>query len=744
MIYKTIFYSLFSLSSKGALQYTPTRKNPPMAYLLCFLGLFLLSSTSLTAQSAAKIKRQADQLFEAKNYEKSLEEYYKIQEKYGEDGLVNYNMGIAFFETYAYTKSINFLQKHLKFSKKAEPLANYYLARAYHLQDSFLTAAQYYKQHLRTLEEDAPQRPIFKRLILQCLHGPKIQQINSKAIVTGLGNTINSPADDYRVCLNPLLPNSIFFSSKRPLHQQKTETNIYIANQEQGTFLQALPLQARYNTPLSETLLAFFDNGYQLLLLKELSDGSSRVFKDNFDEDSVEVLLPFSNELASTTWDSEHFFVHDSAVIFASTRPGGFGGSDLYYAVREGGIWQTPVNLGSAINSSEDETGPFLATDGLHLFFNSNRAAGMGGHDIYKSFFNKQTQQFSPAENMGIPINSSGDDKDFILQDDLQRGYLTSNRVGGQGGLDLYAVYFRTALMINASHAYSFIEVLEQPPLIVSADPNVAPISNNNPTDRPAATGAAENYSLAPIYYEANTGQIKGSRNTLLHLEKLLKKYPQLQVILSAHSNQEGDASTDLYLTVKQAEVVAQQLIAKGIQPQQLLLRGCSQNYPLASPKNFDGSENPLAKTINQRINITLYHQEQLPANVKVDRIEPNINAVMQSQKAARYQEKLKGLSYKVKLTQSPSIFQHPVLGQHPDITTEKQPQDNAVTYLVGLENTFVDIKYTYNKLLEKGFDKVEIVAYIDGWPITEAEAQVLFTTYPDLSAFLEYRATAN
>lgn len=716
MIYKTLFYSLSFL--------------------------FLLSSTSLTAQSAAKIKRQADQLFEDKNYEKSLEEYYKIQEKYGKDGLVNYNMGIAFFETYAYTKSIHFLQKHLEFSKKAEPLANYYLARAYHLQDSFLTAAQYYKQHLKTLEEDAPQRPIFKRLILQCLHGPKIQQINSRAIVTGLGNAINSPADDYRVCLNPLLPNSIFFSSKRPLYQQKTETNIYRANQEQGTFLQALPLQARYNTPLSETLLAFFDNGYQLLLLKELSDGSSRVFKDNFDEDSVEVLLPFSNELASTTWDSEHFFVHDSAVIFASTRPGGFGGSDLYYAIREGGIWQTPVNLGSVINSSEDETGPFLAADGLHLFFNSNRAAGMGGHDIYKAFFNKQTQQFLPAENMGIPINSSGDDKDFILQDDLQRGYLTSNRAGGQGGLDLYAVYFRTALMINAAHTYSFIEVLEQPPLIVSAD--IAPISNNNPTDRPAATGAAENYSLAPIYYEAHTGQIKGSRNTLLNLEKLLKKYPQLQVILSAHSNQEGDASTDLYLTVKQAEIVAQQLIDKGIQPQQLLLRGCSQNYPLASPKNFDGSENPLAKTINQRINLTLYHQEKLPANVKVDKIEPNINAVMQSQKAARYQEKLKGLSYKVKLTQSPSIFQHPVLEQHPDITTEKKPQDNAVTYLVGLENTFVDIKYTYNKLLEKGFDKVEIVAYIDGWPITEAEAQVLFTTYPDLSAFLEYRATAN
>lgn len=749
MVYKTTLYSLFS-SYKGlltycrtVLQYSPTIGSF-MSCLLFFGSFSLLPSTPLIAQPAAKIKRQADQLFESKNYEKSLTEYYKIQEKYKDDEGVNYNMGVAFFETYNYNQSILHLKKHLQSTKKANSTANYYLARAYHLQDSFLIAAQYYKQHLRDLEEDAPQRPIFKRLILQCLHGPKIQQINSKAIVTGLGSAINSPADDYRICLNPLLPNSIFFSSKRPLYHQQTETNLYRANQEQGTFLEALPLQTRYNTPLNETLLAFFDNGYQLLLLKELSDGSSRVFKDNFDEDSVEVLLPFSNHLASTAWDSEHFFVHDSAVIFASTRPGGFGGSDLYYAVRKNGSWQTPINLGSAINSSEDETGPFLAADGLQLFFNSNRAAGMGGHDIYKAVFNKNRQQFEPAENMGVPLNSSGDDKDFVLQGDPHKGYLTSNRIGGQGGLDLYAVYFRTALVLDTPSNFSFIDALEQTAMLATRDSLASPIINNDNTSKPTTSGAAENYSLAPIYYDASTGQIKGSRNTLLNLEKLLKKYPQLKVLLSAHSNQEGEASTDLYLTVKQAETVAQQLIDKGIQPHQILLRGCSQNYPLASPKNFDGSNNPLAKTINQRINITLYNQQQLPSNVQVEMIEPNINTIMQSQKAARYQQKLQGLSYKVKLTQSPSIFQHQVLQQHSDITTEKQPKDNAVTYLVGLENTFIDIKYTYNKLLEKGFDKVEIVAYVDGWPITEAEAQVLFTTYPDLSNFLEYRATAN
>lgn len=322
-----------------------------LALLLCLLGYLM----PVTGQSAAKIKRQADQLFEEKRYEESLAEYYKIKEKDKQDASIYYNIGVALFETNDYVNSIKTLHQYRQQTRKALPMAAYYLARANHLQDSFLIAAKYYKQYLRNLEEEAPQRPALKRLILQCVNGPKIQQINSRAIVTGLGTAINSTEDDYRICFNTQHPNSIFFSSKRPLYEDSQGTNLYRANKEQGTFLDARPLQARYNTSSSETLLAFFDEGYQLVLLKELSDGSSTIFKDNFDEDSVEVLLPFSTHLASEAWDSEYFFVNDSMLLFASNRPGGFGGSDLYYAVRKEGIWQVPVNLGNVINGPQDE-----------------------------------------------------------------------------------------------------------------------------------------------------------------------------------------------------------------------------------------------------------------------------------------------------------------------------------------------------------------------------------------------------
>ncbi len=699
------------------------------------LVLFFFSCIAPSlGQSPAKIKRMAEDFFEKEKYQKSLAEYYKIKEKYKEDGGLYYNMGVALFYTQQYAASVQALKQHVQLARRPAPKSAYFLARSYHLQDSFLTAAQHYKQYLRNLEADSPQRPVFKRLILQCINGPKIQQINARAIVTGLGQEINSPYDDYRICINSLLPNSILFSSKRPLYADGSGSNIYRADKEQGTFLAARPLQARYNTPLGETLLTFFDNGYQLLLLKELSNGRTQVFKDNFDEDSVEVLLPFAPNLTALSangeeqqkaWDSEHFFVNDSTVIFASDRAGGFGGTDLYYSTRKGTQWQPAVNLGSQVNSRYDESG-------LHLYFNSNRAAGMGGHDIYETVYNLAQQRFLPAQNMGVPLNSSADDKDFILGSDGSTGYLSSNRIGSLGGLDLYALYFRTPKKAQLSEGTtSFIAQLEYNKLATqdSSKQTVVPIVANTTAPAPV-----EHYSLSPIYYEASTGQLNGSRTTLLNLEEALAKYPQLRVVLSAHSNSKGNAATDLYLTVKQAETVAKRLLDNGVNNQQVLLRGCSQNYPIASAKNFDGSINPMA----------VYNTDQLPENVTIDVVEPNVSAMMQNKAAANYQEKLKGLSYKIKLTESSTIFQHPVLQQHHNITTEKTPVDNYVTYLVGLEKTFVDIKYTYNQLMDKGFSKVEILAYIDGWPITVPEAQVLFKQYPDLEAYLDYRATTN
>ena len=73
-------------------------------------------------------------------------------------------------------------------------------------------------------------------------------------------------------------------------------------------------------------------------------------------------------------------------LFFASDRPGGFGGSDLYYCQWQGDYWNEPVNLGPVINTAGNESYPFVTSSG-DLFFSSDGRHGFGGKDIFFSHF---------------------------------------------------------------------------------------------------------------------------------------------------------------------------------------------------------------------------------------------------------------------------------------------------------------------------------------------------------------------
>lgn len=122
-------------------------------------------------------------------------------------------------------------------------------------------------------------------------------------------------------------------------------------------------------------------------------------------------------------------------LIFASDRPGGFGGIDLYYSTKRSTGWSTPKNMGEAINTVGDEEFPFMSNDGS-LFFSSDWHSGFGGLDVFES--KREGDHWTTPENLGMPVNSSFDDFGFIMNDGL--GYFSSNRPGGKGSDDIYQV----------------------------------------------------------------------------------------------------------------------------------------------------------------------------------------------------------------------------------------------------------------------------------------------------------------
>ncbi len=125
-------------------------------------------------------------------------------------------------------------------------------------------------------------------------------------------------------------------------------------------------------------------------------------------------------------------------LYFASDKPEGYGGSDLYYSEWKNGYWNNPVNLGSIVNTGGNEAYPFVNDSG-ELFYSSDSLPGKGGKDIFYTRY-ADTSWIKPV-NLNAPLNSSDNDFGFIADGMVSHGYFSSDRAGM---LDIYS--FRTVV----------------------------------------------------------------------------------------------------------------------------------------------------------------------------------------------------------------------------------------------------------------------------------------------------------
>ena len=123
-------------------------------------------------------------------------------------------------------------------------------------------------------------------------------------------------------------------------------------------------------------------------------------------------------------------------LYFASNRPGGYGGFDLYVSYFKDNQWTYPENLGPKINSTGNEVTPYF--DGTKLYYSSDYHKGLGGLDVFRSEVH-DGRWINPV-NMGNGINSPEDDFYFIKHPEKSSYYITSNRIGGKGSYDIYNV----------------------------------------------------------------------------------------------------------------------------------------------------------------------------------------------------------------------------------------------------------------------------------------------------------------
>lgn len=136
-------------------------------------------------------------------------------------------------------------------------------------------------------------------------------------------------------------------------------------------------------------------------------------------------------------WNSTPAFSPDgSELYFASNRPGGHGGIDLYKATRlANGDFGNAVNLGPNVNTPGNELFPRMAPDGK-FFFASDGHPGYGKLDLFVAEMGEDGKQ--KITNLGENINSKADDFGIFFTEYPKEGFLSSNREGGAGDDDIY------------------------------------------------------------------------------------------------------------------------------------------------------------------------------------------------------------------------------------------------------------------------------------------------------------------
>lgn len=353
----------------------------------------------------------------------------------------NIMVGDAYRKSNRLVESIPFYQAAIK-EGTPEEAANLYLAQG-------LKVEQKYEEAQRVLDNYVPRA---RDLKVKALAEKEIQNLRKIDDLKDDGSyyrvknlqDINTPNAEYSPVFNR---NFLYFTSNRDVAKIYRATgtpftDIYrVASKGANVNLSTLnaldPIINHVDT--NEGSVAISPDGTSMIFAKGnngKAKGYSEVnlFFTRYRNGKWSEPVPLSINVAES-WDSTPAFSPDGTTLyFSSTRPGGYGGADLYQAkVNRRGRWVDVRNLGPEINSAGDDVFPYVSEDGS-LYFSSDGHAGFGKLDMFRAV--REGGHVS-IENLGKPMNSSADDFG-LYQFNLQKGFFTSNRKGGKGDDDIY------------------------------------------------------------------------------------------------------------------------------------------------------------------------------------------------------------------------------------------------------------------------------------------------------------------
>ena len=474
-----------------------------------------------------------------------------------------------------------------------------------------------------------------------------------------LNKTIDRPYIIHKTSINTInsdfgtsfLNNQVVFASTKKDSElydwnKQPYLDLYVAELDtKGNLLNSKPFSNSINSKLHESNAVFTKDGKTMYFTRNNYING----KKGKDKNKITHLKIYKAELLNGSWSNiielpfnsdnystEHpaLSTDEKQLYFASDMPGSIGSFDLFVVnINDDGTYSSPKNLGATINTKHREQFPFISSAN-NLYFASDGHFGMGGLDIFKSEI--RDNKFSKPLNLSDKINSNLDDFGFIIDEEKETGFFSSNRAGGLGDDDIYRFtqlkrFFVHGLVQNKNSKEllpgSLVTLFDDnsntiSDMIVGQDAAYSlEIENNknykirgtrkffNPYDVEFSTDnegninknillVLESYEDAekkiveengkiqikinPIYFDFNKWNIRP--DAALELENIisiLKKYPEMVIEIGAHTDCRGPEEYNLNLSHKRAKSVREYLVSQGIPNDNVKSVGYGEMQPL-------------------------------------------------------------------------------------------------------------------------------------------------------------------
>ena len=449
-----------------------------------------------------------------------------------------------------------------------------------------------------------------------------------------LGATVNSKMSEY-LPSQTIDGTQLFFTRRVDIYNEDFYGS---SRQKISTWENAQPLKGSLNTPQSEGAMMISQDGNWLVFTgcyRPDSYGGCDLYISYKNKEGWSAAKNLGNRINSDQWESQPCLSPDKRELyFASRKPGGLGGSDLYVSrLQDNGQWSDPENLGPGINSAADEQCPFIHADNQTLYFTSSYWPGYGDDDLF--MVRKVAEgKWSTPKNLGYPINTIDREGTLFITADGKTAYYASERKDSYGGLDLYSFELNPSIRPYETRWVTGKVTDKKTGAGISATLELTDLQTRQvisrvktdslgnylltlPTGRDYAftvnqkgflfnsdqyflkngivdSAVVKNIELQPIernasvvlkniFFETNRYELTPA--SLVELDKLvvlLAENPTISIEISGHTDNIGKAETNLLLSENRAKAVVDYLASKKIDAKRLAYKGFGLTNPIA------------------------------------------------------------------------------------------------------------------------------------------------------------------